>query len=189
MNISVIATRVAATDYDYDTKARVNAFIIEELARKTGLDYNDVAIGISESDIHRLIDQLSKALFKDKLKLKPEEVQHISTILNQLNTDFKEIIRVAAKRKKPSRSKEHSITHQDPEFSCRVEIDLVADFEGATSKNKLLSKLKSEIQASLEAGMKTTARDLRIELKDVTVRPVKLDCAVDSGISPDEDEW
>ena len=94
--------------------------------------------------------------------------------------------RVAAKKKKPKK-REKEIFHQEPEFACRVEIDLVADFEGEGSKAKLLKKLKTEISAALNSAMEITARDLRLDLKKVTVRPVSLDCAVTEGTSEDED--
>jgi len=96
--------------------------------------------------------------------------------------------RVAARKKpkKPSK-RQKEILVEEPQFACRVEIDLVADFEGEGSKSALLKKLKAEISASLKAAMGITARDLRLELKQVTVRPVSLDCAVTQGTPEDED--
>ena len=95
--------------------------------------------------------------------------------------------KTSVKSKKPKSKREKEILHQDPEFACRVEIDLVADFEGEGSKAALLKKLKSEITASLTSAMQITARDLKLELKNITVRPVSLDCAVTEGTSEDEE--
>jgi hypothetical protein len=95
--------------------------------------------------------------------------------------------RVAARKKPKSKKREKEIFHQEPEFACRVEIDLVADFEGEGSKSVLLKKLKTEISAALNSAMEISARDLRLDLKKVTVRPVSLDCAVTEGTSEDEE--
>jgi hypothetical protein len=190
MDIFAIASRIAASGYDFRTKMRINALVLEEIAREAGLDLtemNDVATGISESDIHGLIQQLANTVHEEAERLKSTQA-HAASILEKLYYE----LRTAAKKKpakKPKKTKgPRSMMTQEPEFSCRVEIDLVADFEGHTTKAALLRKLKREIQASLEAGMKTTARDLHISLNDVTVRPVHLDCAVDAGTSPDEED-
>lgn len=66
------------------------------------------------------------------------------------------------------------------EFSCHLELVLNANFEGDSSKQAVMKKLRGEILAAVNQAAKITARDLLLETKSVSVKPVVFDCAVNS---------
>lgn len=91
-----------------------------------------------------------------------------------------------ARRKPKSRSKgaDRSALEDQTEYSCRMEIELSADFEGSASKQALIKKFKNEVMAALETSMEICARDLELDATSITIRPLRMDCTV---TEPDED--
>lgn len=73
---------------------------------------------------------------------------------------------------------ESDILAPEVEYSCRIELDLAATFEGHTDRERLLKKVKAEIVSALKAGMTTVARDMNLSQTGVSVRPIRLECAV-----------
>ncbi len=71
MDLQAIALRVAK--YDFKTKMKINALVITELARESGLDENDVAMAIMESGVHRQIQDLADAIGEEAEKLKGQK--------------------------------------------------------------------------------------------------------------------
>ncbi len=93
-----------------------------------------------------------------------------------------------AQRVKPSKTvKVDDFTKPVTEYSCSVDISLTADFEGMVEQSQLLRKLKAELIASLEAGVKSTARAYGLKPSALQVRPIRVDCAVaDNSSMSDE---
>lgn len=92
-------------------------------------------------------------------------------------------VSVEAARKKPARrakprGRSRTILESRTEYACRLDLHISVSFEGEVSKAALLKKLQREIQASTETAVKLTARDLRLEPSDVSIRPSAVDCAV-----------
>lgn len=93
---------------------------------------------------------------------------------------------MAARKKKPAKvnkparkvsKPKKNVDFVDPttEYSCQLELSLSVDFEGNVSQKQLLDKLKRELMASIETGIKVTARDMRIQASNVSVRPLKFE--------------
>lgn len=84
MDLIAIARRVASS-YDFRVKMKLNTFVIHEIAdavvtkekknggsKKEPADlYNDVAIAILESPIHKLIQELSESITTEADRLAP----------------------------------------------------------------------------------------------------------------------
>jgi hypothetical protein len=79
------------------------------------------------------------------------------------------------------------VTMPVTEYSCQMEFAITADFEGSVDRAALLSKLKREVVASIEAGVKMTARAYGLQPTAVKVRPLRLDCAVSDDASVDDE--
>ena len=69
MNFARIAARIAASTYDFHTKMAINAVVLHELSRTTGMDENSVAIAILESDIHEIIRTLAEAVMLESKRI------------------------------------------------------------------------------------------------------------------------
>lgn len=68
MNLLKIAARVAA--YDFKTKMKINALVIEEIGRGSGIDdLNIVAEYIADSPVHAAIQQLADAIHDEAAKI------------------------------------------------------------------------------------------------------------------------
>jgi len=66
-----IAARVAA--YDFKTKMKINALVIEEIGRTSGVqDLNAVADAIAESPVHGAIQALADAVHDESQKISKE---------------------------------------------------------------------------------------------------------------------
>lgn len=96
-------------------------------------------------------------------------------------------------KKKPSRSarpkrEEKIILAPSTEYSCRIEMAIMTDFEGESSKGTIMKKLRGEMKAAIETAVKITARDLLLDSKTLSVKVVTFDCDVNSidGYSDDE---
>ena len=66
------------------------------------------------------------------------------------------------------------------EYSCQLQISIIADFEGDVNKNQLLKKLKNEIINAIKSGVAITAREYNLEATNITVQPIEVECAVNS---------
>lgn len=65
-----MAVRIAE-GYDFRTKMKINAIVIKELARETGMSENDVAAAISESPVlHEEIQKLADAVHSEAERIK-----------------------------------------------------------------------------------------------------------------------
>lgn len=73
---------------------------------------------------------------------------------------------------------EGDVLEAEVEYACRIELDLTATFEGHAEREKLLKKVKAEIVSAIKSGMTTVARDLNLSQTGVTVRPIRMECAV-----------
>lgn len=78
-----------------------------------------------------------------------------------------------------------SILQPKTEYACQIELSLSASFEGATSKTKLLKKIKKELEVAIKNGLTTVARDLELDPISALVKPVKIDCAINDQASFD----
>lgn len=94
------------------------------------------------------------------------------------------------KRKKTSRrrpapvsvpSVAEDILKTDPEYSCRIELDITADFEGITNKQALVRKIKAELLAAVKSGITSVARGLNLKSSGVKVRPLRLECDINDA--------
>ncbi len=74
------------------------------------------------------------------------------------------------------------------EYSCNIELNITANFEGAVSKTELIKKIKDELKSAITASMQVVSKDLNLESTDAKVQPIRLDCSVvdDSGLGDDE---
>jgi len=70
MDIQAMASRVAG--YDSKTKMKINAPVISELSRETGLGENDMAVAIMESGVHRQTQELADAVHEEAEKLRQQ---------------------------------------------------------------------------------------------------------------------
>jgi len=73
-----------------------------------------------------------------------------------------------------------SILKPKTEYSCQLQISIIADFEGEVDQGKLKRKLKTESINAVKAGVATTAREYRLEATQITVQPISIECAVNS---------
>jgi len=64
------------------------------------------------------------------------------------------------------------------EFSCNLDISLSVDFEGSTTKQQLVKRLKDELVTAIKSAVSATAQELDLQPSNVMVRPIKADCAV-----------
>ncbi len=71
MDLHAMAARVAG--YDFKTKMKINALVISELARETGLEENDVAMAIMESGVHKRIQELADAIGEEADRMKGQK--------------------------------------------------------------------------------------------------------------------
>lgn len=94
----------------------------------------------------------------------------------------------AARRKTRSKKKRgKSVVHAPTEWACRAELAIEVSFEGDTAKAALVKKLKTEIAAMVESAVKITARDLKLDPSNVSIRVGSLECVVTSGDYGDYD--
>ncbi len=77
-----------------------------------------------------------------------------------------------------------NILEPSTEYSVQLELSLIADFEGDTSKSKLLNLLKKELVASVRSSMSTVAKELKLKPIKAVIKPLKIECAINdqSGI-------
>jgi len=73
-----------------------------------------------------------------------------------------------------------SILKPKTEYSCQLQISIIADFEGEVDQSKLKKKLKTETINAVKAGVATTAREYNLEATQITVQPINIECAVNS---------
>lgn len=81
-----------------------------------------------------------------------------------------------------------SVLRPETEYSVNVDLSLSADFEGTTSKNKLLKKFQSELFAAIKESVATTARELGLQSTGVMVKPIEVGVAVTDMTSSDDYE-
>ncbi|HED05688.1 MAG TPA: hypothetical protein ENI61_03280 [Ignavibacteria bacterium] len=62
------------------------------------------------------------------------------------------------------------------EHICNIELELSVNFKGDVDKKQLISKLKSELSASISASMNIVARDLNLKPINLEVKPVLVEC-------------
>jgi hypothetical protein len=107
----------------------------------------------------------------------------------------------SAKKKKPPKKKSREVRSKirkqaepavdtlksETEYSCRIELNITANFEGHVDKSHILKKLKSELIAAIKSGVTTTSRELNIASTGVTVQPIRLECDVNDLPSFDID--
>lgn len=93
-------------------------------------------------------------------------------------------------------SSDFDITNSGTEYSCRIELSMIATFEGSVSREILVKKLQSELKNSIQAGMQSVSNDLGLSSTEVQVRPMVLECAIvdssedgmdDFGLTPDDE--
>jgi hypothetical protein len=171
MDLTMIATRIAA-DYDFQTKMKINALVLEETTRESGYDrsrINDIAKKLSESDIHQNIQNLADFIHEEAERISKEGLSRAASCVN---------IITAAKKKKPKRRSRSAFEPEDPQYSCRLELSFSVDFTGDTSSAELVRKLKKEVKDAVESVVNMTARDLHLEYESAVVEPIKIDCAV-----------
>jgi len=101
---------------------------------------------------------------------------------------------VVAARRKPAKKpvKKVSKPRKDvlkpgTEYSLNVELSLTADFEGDSSKNKLLKKFQSELFAAVKEAVATTAKELSLRSTGVVMKPIEVAIAV-TDLSSDDYE-
>lgn len=100
---------------------------------------------------------------------------------------------VAARKKpkrkvaKPSRPSA-DVLRPDTEYSVNVEISLSADFEGASSKSKVLKKFQSELFAAVKEAVATTAKELGLRSTGLVMKPIEVGVAVTDVSGDDEDD-
>jgi hypothetical protein len=67
------------------------------------------------------------------------------------------------------------------EYSCRMQIDMTATFEGTVSKADLIGKIKEHLKTALKSGMQKAAGEMSLQSTDVKVMPIQMDVAVLDG--------
>ncbi len=94
----------------------------------------------------------------------------------------------AARRKKVSKPTiSESVLSHGTEYSCQMEFALSADFEGNVAKKQLLGKLKSELVAAIKTAMGIVSRDLQVEVQNVLVNPIRMECVANHQMSLEEE--
>lgn len=97
--------------------------------------------------------------------------------------------KAVSKSKKPILIKQDPETlHPQTEYACKVELSLTADFEGDIAKKDLIKKIKSELIASIKAGMTTVCKDFNLECSSVLVQPLQVEVAVNDQADLEDDE-
>ncbi len=92
---------------------------------------------------------------------------------------------LAARKPAPKRP---GMLRPETEYSVNVELSLTADFEGSSSKNKLLKKLQSELTAAIKEAVATTSRELGLRSTGVVLKPIEVGVAVTDLSSPDDED-
>jgi hypothetical protein len=82
---------------------------------------------------------------------------------------------------------ETDITTPFTEFSCRADISLSMDFEGQASKQNLVNAVKNEINATIKETAVSIARGFQLNLTNITVGPMTVECAVTDSLSGGEE--
>lgn len=128
--------------------------------------------------------------FTDLFKLTPTGPQE-NPVAAKLARVASRIARRKKRIKPPPRVSKPIVTQDmlvpSTEYSCQVDMNLTADFEGAVSKQKLLKKLRTELIASIKAGVSTTALEFGLEATGIHVKPIRVECAVNSEMSPEDE--
>jgi hypothetical protein len=103
-----------------------------------------------------------------------EKLYRIATILSKASDENVEL-------------EEKDSLRPETEFSCQIEFTIIADFEGRSSKEKLINKIKSELKASIETGLTNVSRELDLQSTNAVVRPMRVECAVNDMMDVDDD--
>lgn len=82
---------------------------------------------------------------------------------------------------------EPDITKPPTEFSCRSEISVTVDFEGNTSRGRLLNALKREIKTGIDFALTSISRSHQLGVSNKNISITQTECAVvDSSTVEDE---
>ncbi len=61
------------------------------------------------------------------------------------------------------------------EHICKIELELSVNFKGDVDDKRLISKIKSELTASISAAMNIVARDFDLKPTNLEVKPVRVE--------------
>jgi hypothetical protein len=78
------------------------------------------------------------------------------------------------------------VSRPQTEFGCKVDISLMADFEGQADRSALVKKIKAELINGLKSSMAIVSRDLGVDCTNVSVQPLKLDIVVNDQADFDQ---
>ena len=100
-----------ASEYDFKTKMKINKLVIEEIARESGFekDLKSIAIGLVDSPIHSLVQELADSIHQEAERLK---------------SDFSFVTPVPLSSRKTAQVNTPNVTIQPgrPEANCALEI-------------------------------------------------------------------
>ncbi len=153
MDFAMIASKLAS-EYDFQTKMKINKLVLEEVAREAGVDrsqLNGVAFELAESPIHNQVQDLA----------------------NSINAE-------ASRIKKGNISKSASGFHlvDNEEYPCHISLSISIDFSGSSHvhPSDIKRKLNIELKDSIERALNLTARDLKLDYDSAVVGPIKIQC-------------
>lgn len=150
---------------------------LRQLAAKIASDKDFESFSVSASDIARRLSEPS------------DVVTRVATrIISKKRKPVKKPARSAKPRPAPKAPPvPDDVTRPITEYSCQMEISVTADFEGSIDRTKLLRKLKQEMVASMEAGVKATARAFGLTPSSLQIRPLRLECVVSDEASVEDE--
>jgi hypothetical protein len=85
-----------------------------------------------------------------------------------------------------SRPVETDITRASTEYACRADLSLSIDFEGHVGKSQLVKAFENNIRSSLKEIASTLARGFQLNVVDVKIGPMTVDCAVTDSTGIEE---
>lgn len=97
--------------------------------------------------------------------------------------------RTAAKKSKSKKKPRTSLTRSDnkTEFSCHSELSFSVGYEGVVPRATLMRKLENEVLAALKASINIVGKELDLDLTDLTIVPVRMECTVIDPMDDNED--
>lgn len=73
---------------------------------------------------------------------------------------------------------DHDTFKPSTEYSCRIELSMIATFEGSVSKKDLMKKIQDEVKSSIKSGMQIVSNDLNLHSTEIKVFPIIMECVV-----------
>lgn len=95
--------------------------------------------------------------------------------------------RKSPKKRSRNIAPEPDITKPPTEFSCRSEISVIVDFEGNTSRGRLLNALKREIKTGIDFALTSISRSHQLGITNKNISITQTECAVVDSTTVDDE--